>query len=376
MHRANIFFKVDAADDDEQKTQDTTALLSQQIASIGFLISYDIFYGIGPLIALAMIGYSTFKKGQTTSLLLFPPLLSFAVVNIMIQGNIGDSEIHTTIGGAILAVQGIMFTLLSNKDDLVYDWENVEWESNDSFFQFMDRLGIAGVAYSVVGLFLAFDAIDLDSFAYIAITVYLVILGIQGFSEENDARWRRGIGGYGSVLTSFLFTTTIENDLFAAIGVVLMGILALGFGFLFMQRTNTEDIYEQGVLPAEIPMPQPMPEEVKTVSTEVPEEEKTEMVASEEVEETEMVEQPEVQQKSAKTIAKVPEPVVQTPPTEQAHSGLLMTKEGFAVRLPADSVNNIIKSLEKTPHEGFLPVVAFSESGQIVLNFESESSKA
>ncbi|MBT5454460.1 MAG: hypothetical protein HOK85_06365, partial [Euryarchaeota archaeon] len=302
---------------------------------------------------------------QTTSLLLFPPLLSFAVVNIMIQGNIGDGDMHATMGGAILAFQGIMFTLLSNKDDLVYDWENVEWESNDSFFQFMDRLGIAGVAYSVVGLFLAFDAIDLDSFAYIAITVYLVILGIQGFSEENDARWRRGIGGYGSVLTSFLFTTTIENDLFAAIGVVLMGILALGFGFLFMQRTNTEDIYEQGVLPAETPMPQPMPEE-----------EKTEMVASEEVEETEMVEQPEVQQKSAKTIAKVPEPVVQTPPTEQAHSGLLMTKEGFAVRLPADSVNNIIKSLEKTPHEGFLPVVAFSESGQIVLNFESESSKA
>jgi hypothetical protein len=119
-----------------------------------------------------------------------------------------------------------------------------------------------------------------------------------------------------------------------------------------------------------------MPEEEETVSTEVPEEEKTEMVASEEVEETEMVEQLEVQQKSAKTIAKVPEPVVQTPPKEQAHSGLLMTKEGFAVRLPADSVNNIIKSLEKTPHEGFLPVVAFSESGQIVLNFESESSKA
>jgi len=294
---------------------------------------------------------------------------------------------HTTIGGAILAFQGIMFTLLSNKDDLVYDWENVEWESNDSFFQFMDRLGIAGVAYSVVGLFLAFDAIDLDSFAYIAITVYLVILGIQGFSEESDARWRRGIGGYGSVLTSFLFTTTIENDLFAAIGVVLMGILALGFGFLFMQRTNTEDIYEQGVLPAEIPMPQPMPEEVetvstdvpeeeKTVSTDVPEEERTEMVASEEVEETEMLEEPEVQQESAKTVPEISEPVVQTPPVEQSHSGLLMTKEGFAVRLPADSVNNIIKSLEKTPHEGFLPVVAFSESGQIVLNFESKASDA
>jgi hypothetical protein len=119
-----------------------------------------------------------------------------------------------------------------------------------------------------------------------------------------------------------------------------------------------------------------MPEEVETVSTDVPEEERTEMVASEEVEETEMLEEPEVQQESAKTVPEISEPVVQTPPVEQSHSGLLMTKEGFAVRLPADSVNNIIKSLEKTPHEGFLPVVAFSESGQIVLNFESKASDA
>lgn len=380
MHQANIFYKVNASDEEDQKTQDATALLSQQIASIGFIISYEIFYGIGPLIALLMIGYSTFKKGQTTSLLLFPPLLSFAAVNIMIQGNIGDSELHATMGGAILAFQGIMFTLLSNKDDLVYDWKNVEWESNDSFFQFMDRLGIAGVAYSVVGLFLAFDAIDLDSFAYIAITVYLVVLGIQGFSEENDARWRRGIGGYGSVLTSFLFTTTIENDLFGAIGVVLMGILALGFGFLFMQRTNTEDIYEQGVLPNDVQMASPTVEHVETPAVNAVEEEKAEASVVEEDEdvEDEAVEETnvedEVSAEPVEEVAETPEPVVQTPPSEQAHSGLLMTEEGFAVRLPADSVNNIIKSLEKTPHDGFLPVVAFSPSGQIVLNFESKAS--
>ena len=380
MHQAKIFYKVDASNEADQKTQDATALLSQQIASIGFIISYEIFYGIGPLIALLMIGYSTFKKGQTTSLLLFPPLLSFAAVNIMIQGDIGDSELHATMGGAILAFQGIMFTLLSNKDDLVYDWENMEWESNDSFFQFMDRLGIAGVAYTVVGLFLAFDAIDLDSFAYIAITVYLVILGIQGFSEENDARWRRGIGGYGSVLTSFLFTTTIENDLFGAIGVVLMGILALGFGFLFMQRTNTEDIYEQGVLPNDVQMAAPTVEHVETPAVNAVEEAKAEAsvveedgdVEDEAVEETKV--EDEVSAEPVEEVAETPEPVVEIPPSEQAHSGLLMTEEGFAVRLPADSVNNIIKSLEKTPHDGFLPVVAFSPSGQIMLNFESKTS--
>ena len=98
-----------------------------------------------------------------------------------------------------------------------------------------------------------------------------------------------------------------------------------------------------------------------------------------EVEQTK--EEDEVSADPIEEVAEVPDSVVQTPPAESepepepepAHSGLLMTKEGFAVRLPADSVNNIIKSLEKTPHDGFLPVVAFSPSGQIVLNFESKT---
>lgn len=372
MHRANIFFKNDAAGEDEQRTQDATSLLSQQIASVGFLISYDIFYGVGPLIGLMMIGYSAFKKGQTTSLLLFPPLLSFVSVNILIQANIGDSQLHNTMGGAILAFQGLVFTLLSAKDDLVYDWDNVEWESNDSFFQFMDRLGIAGVAYSVVGLFLTFDAIDLDSFAYIAITVYLVILGIQGFSEDYDARWRRGIGGYGSVLTSFLFTTTIENDLFAGIGVVLMGILALGFGFLFMQRTNTENIYDEPVAQVGVLVPEPV---VAQTEPSIVEKKDLHSEDLEDETEAESIEEAVEEEEEVEETEEVEE-FVQKTPAQQLHTGLLMTQDGFAVRLPADSVNNIINSLKKTPHDGYLPVVAFSANGQIVLNFEPESNGA
>jgi hypothetical protein len=84
----------------------------------------------------------------------------------------------------------------------------------------------------------------------------------------------------------------------------------------------------------------------------------------------------EVSAEPIEEVAETPEPVVQISPPEQAHSGLLMTEEGFAVRLPADSVNNIIKSLEKTPHDGYLPVVAFSPSGQIMLNFESKTSES
>ena len=118
----------------------------------------------------------------------------------------------------------------------------------------MDRLGVSGALYTIIGLFVTFDSVNLDSIAYLLTTVYLVVIGIQGFSDEADARWRRGVGGYGSILTAFLFANSLESDIYNAIGIVMTGMVALGFGFLFMQRMNEEDgIYES----TEYEAPQP-----------------------------------------------------------------------------------------------------------------------
>ena len=45
--------------------------------------------------------------------------------------------------------------------------------------------------------------------------------------------------------------------------------------------------------------------------------------------------------------------------TRAGHNGLLDTGEGFALRLPKDAVDNILASLNSTPHDGYVPVVAF-----------------
>ena len=128
----------------------------------------------------------------------------------------------------------------------IYDYESFEWDNDEAFFAYMDRLGMSGVLYSIIGLFIMFDSLNLESMAYLLTTVYLVILGIQGFSEEADARWRRGVGGYGAILTAFLFANSLDSDLFSAIATVMSGMVALGFGFLFMQRMNEDDgIYQE-----------------------------------------------------------------------------------------------------------------------------------
>ena len=75
--------------------------------------------------------------------------------------------------------------------------------------------------------------------------------------------------------------------------------------------------------------------------------------------------------RKAPTVTKpIPEAViVETPVT---HDGLIETTDGFAIRLPGDVVQNILNSINNTPHQGFKPVLGFSPSGQVMLNFENE----
>ena len=72
---------------------------------------------------------------------------------------------------------------------------------------------------------------------------------------------------------------------------------------------------------------------------------------------------------------KVAQKIVQEP-TRAGHNGLLDTGEGFALRLPKDAVDNILASLETTPHDGYVPVVAFGPNGQIMLTFEASNNGA
>ncbi|MGB1792491.1 MAG: hypothetical protein ACPHMS_01280, partial [Candidatus Poseidoniaceae archaeon] len=50
--------------------------------------------------------------------------------------------------------------------------------------------------------------------------------------------------------------------------------------------------------------------------------------------------------------------------------GYIETKEGFDVRLPKESIEQITRTIAMTPHEGFKPVVRVNMLGQIVLDFE------
>jgi len=49
---------------------------------------------------------------------------------------------------------------------------------------------------------------------------------------------------------------------------------------------------------------------------------------------------------------------------------LIETKQGFEIRLPPGTADQIIRSIELTPHDGFKPVLELNAFGKLQLHFE------
>ena len=246
----------------------------------------------------------------------------------------------------------------------MYDLEFFEWESDEIFLDFLDRLGMAGVLSAIVGIFFMFGEIDQWSFAWVLTTVILIAVGIQGYAPDYEARWRRIFGGYGSILSFVAFSIEVENDTMRALSFVGVGLIALGWGFLTMQRLDDDEgIYE--VQPDQPQAAQPG-HKVKPVfnpkansNLEIPEpvvEEEPEDSVEEEPEEIEEVE--EVEEK----VELVEELMLPLPDT-------ISTPHGFEIRLPAGKLDAILKSIQNTPHDGYKPIVGLNQNGQIVIDW-------
>ena len=201
------------------------------------------------------------------------------------------------------------------------------------------------------------------------ISIYLSTVAIQGFQEETDSGWRRGIGGFGSLLSMFILSTTISDPLYQSITWLALGIVAFGFGMLYMQRFGDEtEVYVSEEHDKAIEEVAEEEESIPEPVTEVVEEDVPELVV--EVVEEETVEdlQPLLKKEIEETIAEeenIPKPV-----EEVVENNLIETNEGFFFKLSPDILNNVRAALENTDYDGFKPVLEFDSSGQIVLNFE------
>ena len=98
---------------------------------------------------------------------------------------------------------------------------------------------------------------------YALMAIYLAGIGLIGFREETEAPWRRGFGTFGSIVSLFFLSFEFSSDdsIFRYITWMFIGIVAFGFGILYMNRlgeiSNLYDVQEQT---------QPAPEQTMQVS--------------------------------------------------------------------------------------------------------------
>ncbi len=197
----------------------------------------------------------------------------------------------------------------------------------------------------------------------------LIGVGIQGYSEEFEARWRRVFGGYGSIITTFITASTIDSELIQNIGLMFGAIVTMGWIFMGSSRLgDSSEIYvpdsSMGQPTPGVQQPQAVPEHVEDTKEQAAQAEmETEAVEDkpalvEAATETEPAEQP-----VEDVPLEIPAPVVA--PKER-----VKTRHGFEIELPDDMFETILNSIDITPHEGYKPVVSFGPRGEIQLNFE------
>ena len=372
MNNKDMLFKYASSEDGHvtlQETRDGIVDTLYITTYVSFILSFEALLGIGTLVGAILLTRDILFKGYSNAIFFVPAIHALALANLIIQLDIDSIDIGIPIG-IFLMLEGLGISWLSLQNDKMYELEFFEWENDDVFLDFLDRLGMAGVLSALAGVFFVFGEIDQWSFAWLLTTVILITVGIQGYAPDYEARWRRIFGGYGSILSFVAFSMEVESTTMQALSFVGVGLIALGWGFLTMQRLDDDEgIYEvdenqQQSIPA-ILQQDSLLDRVQEKSLHIPEPVKKGDQDLPEVVEERIEEVPEVVEQRAEHIPQVVEQV-QLPMPET-----IETTQGFEVRLPPGKLKAILKSIDSTPHEGYKPVVGFTPNGQIIIDWVS-----
>lgn len=344
------------------------------LAISSLLLSFYVVNGMGMLVGSAWVTYEAIQKGDKVSILFLPLVDGLAAMNLIYQFEVGPAEMQNFLAGGIFFLEGAAMIYLSSKTDAVYDSKVFEWKDDDEFFQYIEYMGFSGVVAALGGVMLAFGANDQTELALFLTATILTALAITGFDKtQAEVRWRRGLGVFGSVLALFiLFIYNIENNgeiLFRGLTLVSIGMLALGYGFLYMNRRSSYNIHDveiPQVFDTAVPKFKPTPvqdqEDEQDDGDEEEEEFELEEALEDELEELDELDASEEVDALVEMASEIED--------RQSNIGYIKTLEGFDVRLPKESIETIARTIEMTPHEGFKPVVRVNMLGQIVLDFE------
>ena len=138
----------------------------------------------------------------------------------------------------MLIIEGLLLSYYTTKPE--FGWKMFDWDNEDEFYTWLDNIGIISMAYVVSGFLLAREEIGEANHVIIwgLMAAYLAGIGLIGFREETEAPWRRGFGTFGAIISLFYLSMEFDADdsIFRYITWMFIGIVAFGFGILYMNR--------------------------------------------------------------------------------------------------------------------------------------------
>ncbi|MCS5525470.1 MAG: hypothetical protein NZ737_00120, partial [Candidatus Poseidoniaceae archaeon] len=340
--------------------------------------SYDAFDGIGTVLGALWATWDTYVRGQKYLILGTPLLQAFAAWNIIEHIVPSEQMAQDVIVGTVLMANGLLMTMLATKVDIAWSWKQFKWDNETDYYSWLDRIGIMAICYFLIGLTWALGDADIEGAMWTMWAVYLAGIAIQGFRDETETPWRRGFGSFGTLFAIFMLSTTFSDDIFTYVTWMLMGIVAFGFGILYMNRMgDTDTLYAQAPI-AETTEKVYETEETEEESDEATEEEEAEEETSDEeaveVEEAEeevdeaTEEEGAEEEKGLLALAtevdlKIPTSqgvgmsagIVMAAAQQQVAQNIVPTGGGFSMAIDPQVMAAIQSTLARTPHDGFQP---------------------
>jgi len=229
---------------------------SKGLTIAGFLFSFTAVYGIGPIIGTLYLTYYIISDKYKNIFVFLPVLHILAFINFALQNdNLITETAFFQLSGLILIAEGLMLTLYSSKAE--YGWEMFDWDDEEEFYSWLDNVGIIAMSYVVAGFIFAMQRIDTEELVWGLMAVYLSGIGLQGFREDTEAPWRRGFGTFGAIISLFFLSMEISTDIFRYMTWMFIGIVAFGFGIMYMNRLGeVSQLYDNvdytNILPSDI----------------------------------------------------------------------------------------------------------------------------
>ncbi len=200
-----------------------------EVTGIALLLaSPGVLGGLGHLAGAALATSRLLRRPNDVTLASLPVLHGLAVLVLASKYNLPAMQVAGVVVGVEAAV--LLWMGLTSEDPVSAALERTAPGVERS----RDMAGMLGMGYLAISIQLMLGDVQSPVLRWGSIALVCLGVGLTGFSEGRAA-WRRSIGVYGGLVSLFILMLNF-NGFARSLILLLIGLVAFGFGSLYLQR--------------------------------------------------------------------------------------------------------------------------------------------